>query len=172
MPGNTVPRHVWVSFADRWAEAAPGLLLDWRQAVGESRRWEALTVWVDGGGDRRWHVHQDWVAAAHVRPLDAATPAPSPSAGSTVHTVPRHVWVCVTGRWHEAAPGLLVDWRRRVKRGSPWEALAISATGGGMRAWDLRQGWAEAGHVRPVVPATGRTAAAGVPTARVSGRVK
>lgn len=161
MPGNTTPRHTWVSFADRWQQAAPGLLLEWRRPGEGGRTWEGLSIWVDGGGSRPWHVHQDWVGAQHLRPLAGASPPPVP-VGRTEHTVPRHVWVCVTERWHEAAAGLLLDWRKRVKRGAPWEALAISASGGGMRPWGVQQGWYDAEHVRAAAPGARPTPRAAV----------
>ena len=65
--------------------------------------------------------------------------------GARGHTVPQHVWVCVTGRWAERSPGLLLEWRRR---GHDWEALAVWVSGGGVRAWDVRQGWVSYAHVR------------------------
>ena len=65
--------------------------------------------------------------------------------GTRGHTVPQHVWVSVTGRWGDQHPGLLVEWRRG-HRG--WEAHVIWVSGGGMRAWDVRQGWLPAEHVR------------------------
>ena len=65
--------------------------------------------------------------------------------GTQGHTAPQHVWVRVTGRWSEQAPGLLLEWRRRPRG---WEALVIWVAGGGMRAWDVRQGWVSAAHVR------------------------
>lgn len=65
--------------------------------------------------------------------------------GTRGHAAPQHVWVCVTGRWSEQSPGLLLEWRRRTHG---WEALVIWVGGGGMRAWDVRQGWVSATHVR------------------------
>ncbi len=62
------------------------------------------------------------------------------------HGVPRHVWVCVTDRWHERHPGLLLEWRRTETR---WEALVVWVSGGGTRGWEVRQGWMRAEHVRP-----------------------
>jgi hypothetical protein len=65
--------------------------------------------------------------------------------GTRGHAAPQHVWVCVTGRWTEQSPGLLLEWRRR---GPAWEALVIWVGGGGVRAWDVRQGWLPMTHVR------------------------
>lgn len=65
--------------------------------------------------------------------------------GSRGNTSPQHVWVCVTGRWNEQSPGLLLEWRRRA---TDWEALVIWVGGGGVRAWDLKQGWVSSAHVR------------------------
>ncbi|MQW77233.1 hypothetical protein GHK92_15270 [Nocardioides sp. dk4132] len=62
------------------------------------------------------------------------------------HDVPRHVWVCRTGRWQERSPGLILEWRRVQGH---WEALVVWASGGGVRAWELAHGWVRAEHVRP-----------------------
>ncbi|WP_182526613.1 hypothetical protein [Nocardioides dongkuii] len=66
--------------------------------------------------------------------------------GTRGHTSPRHVWVCVTGRWHEQSPGVLLEWRRGT---TSWEALVIWAGGGGVRTWEVKHGWVPAAHVRP-----------------------
>jgi hypothetical protein len=45
-----------------------GVLIDWR--ADQRGSWEALVVWVDGGGNLKAHAHFGWVAASHVRPTD------------------------------------------------------------------------------------------------------
>lgn len=63
-----VPQHVWVApVAQRPHETFPGLLLEWRQGDGG---WEALVVWVIGGGNIAWHERQRWLPAAQVHAFD------------------------------------------------------------------------------------------------------
>jgi hypothetical protein len=62
---------------------------------------------------------------------------------------PKHVWVCVTGRWGtDAHPGILTQ-RRQVD--GRWEGYVIAAhthsTGGGVGV-EVRQGWHRAEHIR------------------------
>jgi hypothetical protein len=64
--GHTVPRHVWVNVTGNAAYRYAGVLIDWR--VDQRGNWEALVVWVDGGGNLKAHAHLGWVAASHVRP--------------------------------------------------------------------------------------------------------
>ncbi|MFC6045230.1 hypothetical protein ACFP8W_09130 [Nocardioides hankookensis] len=66
--GHTTPRHVWVNVTGSAAYRYAGVLIDWR--VDGRGSWEALVVWVDGGGNLKAHAHMGWVAAAHVRPTD------------------------------------------------------------------------------------------------------
>lgn len=64
------------------------------------------------------------------------------------HPLPRHVYVDVTGTWGSTAQlGLLLEWRRD-RTGLRWEALVVTASGGGMSPVSCRMGWVDAAHVR------------------------
>lgn len=65
--GHPLPRHVWVNVTANPAYRCPGVLLDWRR-VG--RRWEALVVYVEGGGNVRPRAHVEWLRQEHVAPSD------------------------------------------------------------------------------------------------------
>ena len=64
--GHPFPRHVWVNVTGRSDDRWPGVLIDWRRSPGGG--WQALVVWVQGGGMQEGHAHVSWVAAAHVGP--------------------------------------------------------------------------------------------------------
>jgi len=66
--GHTNPRHVWVNVTENPSYRYAGVLMDWR--VDHRGNWEALVVWVDGGGNLKAHAHLGWVAASHVRPME------------------------------------------------------------------------------------------------------
>lgn len=61
--GHAAPRHVWVRFG---SQACPGVLLNWRR--GRSG-WEAYVMYATGGGTSSVTVTQQWLPAAHVRPI-------------------------------------------------------------------------------------------------------
>lgn len=63
--GHPFPKHVWVNVTGRSDDRHPGVLMGWRQDRGE---WEALVVWVEGGGMRGAHAHTAWLRAEHVCP--------------------------------------------------------------------------------------------------------
>lgn len=70
-----------------------------------------------------------------------------------METLPRHVWVDVTGKWVKASPGILLEWRRAPKDPKhPWEAWVIRvdvySTGSGF-AEQVVQSWVPASMVRP-----------------------
>lgn len=65
--------------------------------------------------------------------------------GQQGHTHPRHVWVCLTGNWSTASPGVLLDWRQSKGR---WQAQVMWAEGGGNIAVHSHLAWVAAEHVR------------------------
>lgn len=67
--------------------------------------------------------------------------------GQQGHVPPQHVWVCLTGNWSTASPGVLLDWRKG--KGGRWEAFVIRASGGGNHEVYTTMGWVQAEHVRP-----------------------
>lgn len=64
-------------------------------------------------------------------------------------TRPKHVWLCVTGRWHEAEPGILTAWRSGAD--GRWEGYVIAtrthSTGSGVGV-TVMQDWHRVEHIR------------------------
>lgn len=69
------PFHVWVDATGKWAEPAPGVLIDWRH--GGRRGWEALVVRAEAystGDGTEVQLTQGWVPAALVKPASETVP--------------------------------------------------------------------------------------------------
>ncbi|VXC43036.1 hypothetical protein [Nocardioides sp. AX2bis] len=67
---HELPIHVWTCVTGRWeTDAAPGLLLAWRQREGVG--WEGWVIAADPaqGGATEATVRQSWVPASAIRPV-------------------------------------------------------------------------------------------------------
>lgn len=74
---------------------------------------------------------------------------PSHSTVSPAYPLPQHVYVDVTGSWgSQQQVGILLEWRH-ARTGQRWEALVVTASGGGMTPAQCAVRWVDADHVRP-----------------------
>ena len=66
------------------------------------------------------------------------------------YPLPQHVYVDVTGTWGSLQQvGILLEWRH-ARTGRAWEALVVTASGGGMSPVQCAVQWVAAAHVRPL----------------------